>query len=222
MENFVNFLYRAPNTAIIQGYGLTETSPCVLLNMPGNTKYASVGHPASATRCKIVAINDSTGFGLPAGQSGELWVKGPQNMLGYLNNQKATDEMLVDGWIRTGDIAHYDEEGFFYITDRLKELIKVKGYQVAPAELEEIIRSHPDILDAAIVGVAHEKNGEAPRAFVIKRPESQVTEQDIKAFVSERVAEYKCLEGGVQFLNEIPKNATGKIMRRQIKLKYCQ
>lgn len=193
-----------------------------MFNMPGNTKYASVGHPASATRCKIVAINDSTGFGLPANQSGELWVKGPQNMLGYLNNEKATDEMLIDGWIRTGDIAHYDEDGFFYITDRLKELIKVKGYQVAPAELEEILRSHPDILDAAIVGVKHDKNGEAPRAFVIKQPDSQITESDIKSFVSEKVVEYKQLEGGVQFLETIPKNATGKIMRREIKLKYCQ
>lgn len=109
--------------------------------MPGNTKYASVGVPASATRCKIVAINDTTGVGLQANQTGELWVKGPQNMIGYLNNKKATDEMVVDGWIRTGDIAYYDNDGFFFITDRLKELIKVKGFQVAPAELEEILRS---------------------------------------------------------------------------------
>lgn len=213
---------RAPNVGIIQGYGLTETSPAALLNMPGNTKYASVGVPASATRAKIVAINDTDAVGLPANQTGELWVKGPQNMLGYLNNKKATDEMLIDGWIRTGDIAYYDEDGFFYITDRLKELIKVKGFQVAPAELEEILRSHPDITDAAVVGVAHEKNGEAPRAFVIKRPESQVTAEDVQDFVSKKVADYKKLEGGVQFIDEIPKNATGKILRREIKLKYCR
>lgn len=193
-----------------------------MMNMPGNTKYASVGVPASATRCKIVALNDSTAVGLPANQSGELWVKGPQNMLGYLNNQTATDEMLIDGWIRTGDISYYDEDGFFFITDRLKELIKVKGFQVAPAELEEILRSHPDVSDAAVVGIPHEKNGEAPRAFVVKRPESQVTADDIKGFVSEKVSEYKQLEGGVKFLDAIPKNATGKIMRREIKLKYCQ
>lgn len=216
------FVNRAPNASIIQGYGLTETSPVAMLNMPGNTKFASVGVPASATRCKIVALNDSTGVGLPANQSGELWVKGPQNMLGYLNNQTATDEMLIDGWIRTGDISYYDEDGFFFITDRLKELIKVKGFQVAPAELEEILRSHPDLSDAAVVGIPHEKNGEAPRAFVVKRAESQVTEEDIKGFVSEKVSEYKQLEGGVTFLDAIPKNATGKIMRREIKLKYCQ
>ena len=177
---------------------------------------------ASATRCKIVAINDSTGVGLPANQTGELWVKGPQNMIGYLNNEKATEEMLIDGWIRTGDIAYYDDDGFFYITDRLKELIKVKGYQVAPAELEEILRSHPDITDAAVVGVSHAKLGEAPRAFVIKRADSNVSEKDIHEFMSQKVADYKQLEGGIQFLESIPKNSTGKIMRREIKLKYCQ
>lgn len=193
-----------------------------LIKITGNTKYASVGVPASATRAKIVAINDTTGVGLQANQTGELWVKGPQNMIGYLNNQKATDEILVDGWIRTGDIAHYDDDGFFYITDRLKELIKVKGFQVAPAELEEILRSHPDITDAAVVGVSHTKTGEAPRAFVIKRPESQITEQDIHKFMSVKVADYKQLGGGIQFLESIPKNSTGKIMRREIKLKYCQ
>lgn len=143
-------------------------------------------------------------------------------MIGYLNNKKATDEMLVDGWIRTGDIAYYDDDGYFYITDRLKELIKVKGFQVAPAELEEILRSHPAISDAAVVGVSHPKYGEAPRAFVIKRPEFDVTEEDIKKFVADKVADYKQLEGGVQFLESIPKNQTGKILRREIKLKYCQ
>lgn len=112
--------------SIIQGYGLTETSPAVLFNMPGNSKYASVGFPASATRVKVVAVNDSKAVGLAANESGEIWVKGPQNMIGYFNNPKATEEMLIDGWIRTGDIGHYDEDGFFYITDRLKELIKGK------------------------------------------------------------------------------------------------
>lgn len=196
-------------------------SPVALMNMPGNTKYASVGLPASATRCKIVAVDDVKGVGLPANQSGEIWVKGPQNMLGYYNNQEATDEILLDGWIRTGDIGHYDDEGFFYVTDRLKELIKVKGFQVAPAELEEILRSHPDISDAAVVGIPHDRNGEAPRAFLVKQPDSQVNEDEIKKFVAKHVVEYKHLVGGVQFLDAIPKNTTGKILRREIKEKYC-
>lgn len=193
-----------------------------MANVPGNTKYASIGSPASATRAKIVRINDDSGVGLGANETGELWVKGPQNMLGYLNNQKATDETLIDGWIRTGDIAYYDEDGFFYITDRLKELIKVKGFQVAPAELEEILRSHPDVSDAAVVGIPHPKTAEAPRAFVVKQTGSQIMEEDIQKFVADKVVEYKQLTGGVHFIDAIPKNATGKIMRREIKLKYCQ
>lgn len=192
------------------------------MNAPGNTKYASVGAPAAATRAKIVKIDDNTGFGLGPNESGELWVKGPQNMIGYLDNPDATNEMLIEGWIRTGDIAYYDEDGFFYITDRLKELIKVKGFQVAPAELEELLRSHPDVIDAAVVGIPHDRNGEAPKAFVVKRKESQIDEEDIKRFVADKVVEYKQLTGGVNFLDAIPKNTTGKILRREIKLKYCQ
>lgn len=192
------------------------------MNVPGNSKYASVGAPASATRAKIVKIDDNTGFGLGPNESGELWIKGPQNMIGYLDNPEATDEMLIEGWIRTGDIAYYDEDGFFYITDRLKELIKVKGFQVAPAELEEILRSHPDITDAAVVGIPHQRNGEAPKAFVVKRKESEIGEDEIKRFVADKVVEYKQLTGGVHFLDAIPKNTTGKILRRDIKLKYCQ
>lgn len=206
---------------LIQGYGLTETSPLCLLNIPGSKRIGSVGVPAAATQAKIVELNDGTGKGLPANESGELWIRGPQNMMGYLNNEEATREMLVDGWIKTGDIAHYDEDGFFTITDRLKELIKVKGFQVPPAELEEIIRSHPQVEDAAVVGVPHAQNGEAPRAFVVKRPDSKVTEADVADFVAEKVVKYKQLTGGVHFIDVIPKNATGKILRREIKLKYC-
>lgn len=206
---------------LIQGYGLTETSPLCLMNIPGSNHIGSVGVPAAATQAKIVALNDETGIGLPANETGELWIRGPQNMMGYLNNEEATKEMLVDGWIKTGDIAYYDENGFFTITDRLKELIKVKGFQVPPAELEEILRSHPDVADAAVVGISHVQNGEAPRAFVVKKENSNVSEKDIENFVAEKVVKYKQLTGGVQFLDAIPKNATGKIMRREIKLKYC-
>lgn len=206
---------------LLQGYGLTETSPLCLMNIPGSKYIGSVGVPAAATQAKIVAINDTTDIGLPANETGELWIRGPQNMMGYLNNEEATKEMLVDGWIKTGDIAYYDENGFFTITDRLKELIKVKGFQVPPAELEEILRSHPDVADAAVVGIPHPQNGEAPKAFVVKKENSNVTEEDIQDFVAGKVVKYKTLTGGVQFLDAIPKNATGKILRREIKLKYC-
>lgn len=207
---------------MVQGYGLTETSPCCLVNFPSSKCVASIGVPTSITQAKIVAINDPTAKGLPANECGELLVRGPQNMLGYFQNQKATDEMLVDGWIRTGDLGYYDDNGFFYITDRMKELIKVKGFQVPPAEIEEILRNHPEITDAAVIGVPHETNGEAPRAYVVRRDNSKVNEKDIETFVAEKVAKYKNLVGGVQFVDSIPKSLTGKILRREIKTEYMK
>lgn len=142
-------------------------------------------------------------------------------MMGYLNNKEATDETVVDGWLRTGDLAYYDEEGAFFITDRLKELIKVKGFQVPPAELEEILRSHPKVQDAAVVGTMHPMHGEVPKAFIVKQAGQDVSEKELQEFVAGKAATYKHLHGGVQFLDVIPKNASGKILRREIKLKYC-
>lgn len=208
----------------MQGYGLTETSPVVLMNIKRTPKPSSVGGPTPNTEAKIVHLDDATYKGLPANQSGEILVRGPQAMLGYFKNTAATEEMVVcNGWVRTGDIGYYDEQGFFFITDRLKELIKVKGFQVPPAELEAILRDHPMVMDAAVVGAPHPISGEVPRAFVVLRDGvADVTENDLKEFVAEKVAPFKRLEGGVRFLTSIPKNATGKIMRRQIKEEHCK
>lgn len=141
-------------------------------------------------------------------------------MKGYLHNEKATKETITpDGWLRTGDIGHYDEKEMFYITDRLKELIKVKGFQVPPAELEEILRSHPDIADAAVIGIPDERSGEIPRAYVVSK-NSKISEKDVKEYVAKKVAKYKRLEGGVEFITAIPKNNTGKVLRRELKKKY--
>ena len=143
-------------------------------------------------------------------------------MKGYLNNEEATKEMMIEnGWVRTGDIAYYDDSCQFFITERMKELIKVKGFQVPPAELEEVLREHPMVLDAAVVGIPHRVNGEVPRAFVVVKKKDGVTEEQLKDFVASKVAEYKRLDGGVQFLEAIPKNASGKILRREIREKYC-
>lgn len=207
--------------SFLQGYGLTETSPLVALNLPGNKNAASIGCPASNTQIKVISLEDKQFKGLGPNQKGEICVRGPQSMLGYFKNPKATEEMVVDGWIRTGDLGHYDEEGFFYITDRLKELIKVKGFQVPPAELEELLRSHPHVQDAAVVGTSHESYGEVPRGFIVKRQGVDVSEKEIQEFVAEKVATYKQLRGGVLFLESIPKNASGKILRRDLKQKYC-
>lgn len=217
------FTARAPGVEFLQGYGLTESSPVVLMGARGSKKYEAVGHPTPTTQAKIVALDDPKNVALGPDQVGELLVRGPQIMKGYLNNKKATDEMIVEGgWLRTGDIGFYDaDEGQFQITERLKELIKVKGFQVPPAELEAIIRAHPKVLDAAVVGTDHPTSGEVPRAFVVAKTGTEVSEAEIKEFVANKVAAYKRLEGGVTFLETIPKNASGKILRRELKKTYC-
>lgn len=184
----------------------------------GLDNYGTIGWPVSNVDGKIVAIDDPNGIGLDAHQTGELWFRGPNVMLGYFQNAAATDETITkDGWLRTGDIGYYDDSGLFYISDRMKELIKVNAFQVAPAELEAIIRDHPDILDAVVVGVPHAKTGEVPRAFVVRKPDSKITAEQIQEFVAKQVIKYKQLTGGVYFVDNIPKTLTGKILRREAK-----
>jgi 4-coumarate--CoA ligase len=138
-------------------------------------------------------------------------------MVGYLDEPDKTAECLdADGWLRTGDIAYADEDGYFFIVDRLKELIKVKGFQVAPAELEALVCSHPDIADCAVIPFPDERAGELPRAYVVKKGGVDVSEEDVQKFVEERAAPYKALKGGVIFVDAIPKTASGKILRRVV------
>lgn len=152
---------------------------------------------------------------------GELWVRGPNVMKGYWNNPKATAETLTpDGWLKTGDISYVDEEGRFFIVDRKKELIKVKGNQVAPAELEALLLEHPAIADAAVIGMPTPDGDEKPRAFVVRQAGTdaqKLTADDVKQFVESKVVRYKRLAGGVEFLDTIPKNPSGKILRRQLR-----
>lgn len=206
----------------IQGYGLTETSPAVFIAPKGGSNHATIGYPISNTEAKVVALDDATLTGLDVGQEGELLVRGPQIMSGYLNDKEATDAAIVEGgWLRTGDLASYDSDGLFYIKDRLKELIKVNGYQVAPAELEAILRTHPSVDDAAVIAKPHETLGETPHAFVVTKPGSDaVTERELQEFVEDRVVDYKQLAGGVEFIDSVPKSATGKIMRRELQKIY--
>lgn len=142
-------------------------------------------------------------------------------MKGYWHNPKATSETLTsDGWLKTGDIAYVDDTGNFFIVDRKKELIKVKGNQVAPAELEALLLEHPAVQDVAVIGMPTEDGDEAPKAFVMKQPGAKVTEEELKKFVEGKVTRYKRLAGGVQWVDEIPKNPSGKILRRQLRDKY--
>lgn len=149
---------------------------------------------------------------------GELWVRAPNVMKGYWNKPEATKETLTpDGWLKTGDIAYVDEQGKFYIVDRKKELIKVKGNQVAPAELEALLLEHPAIADAAVIGVPTPHGDESPRAYVVLQPDekSKATKpEEIVAFVAKNAARHKWLTGGVKHVDTIPKNPSGKIMRR--------
>jgi acyl-CoA synthetase (AMP-forming)/AMP-acid ligase II len=200
---------------VVQGYGLTETSPvthCGLFT-PGKYVADSIGPCIPNTESKV--IDHGTGEELSHGGVGEIWIRGPQVMKGYLNRTDATAETIDnEGWLRTGDIGFADENGNFYIVDRLKELIKYKGYQVPPAELEEILVAHPCIADAAVVGSPDEEAGELPKAFVVAT--DSVLEEEIKAFVSERVAPHKKIRL-VEFVDEIPRAPSGKILRRLLR-----
>ena len=200
---------------IVQGYGLTEASPVTHANPvgPGKPKPGTVGQLLPNTECRIV---DAAGGGdLESGEDGELWIRGPQVMRGYLNNPEATAAMLdEDGWLHTGDIGHADQDGYFTIVDRLKELIKYKGFQVAPAELEAVLCSHPAVADAAVVPMADDECGEVPKAFVVLRGEASPA--DLIAYVAERVAPYKKIRV-VELIDAIPKSPSGKILRRVLR-----
>lgn len=197
---------------VSQGYGMTEASPTTHfrsnVRLPG--KAASVGVCIPNTETKVVDI--ATGALVGPKQEGEIWVRGPQVMMGYLNNPTASANTVDrDGWLHTGDIGYYDADGYFYIVDRLKELIKYKGFQVAPAELEALLLSHPAIADAAVIGKADAEAGEVPKAFIV--PRGDVTADAILAFVAERVAPYKKIRA-IEIVTQIPKSASGKILRR--------
>jgi len=198
--------------SIRQGYGMTETSPVTHSSPsnPADMRLGSVGTAAPNTECKLVDV--ASGEVLGPNQEGELWVRGPQIMKGYLNNPEATARTIdQDGWLHTGDIGYADEAGHFFIVDRLKELIKYKGFQVAPAELEGILLSHPAVADAAVIPCADEEAGEVPKAFVVLKGET--TADEIIDFVAERLAPHKKIRY-VEFIAQIPKSASGKILRR--------
>ncbi|KAJ3023145.1 UNVERIFIED_CONTAM: hypothetical protein HDU68_008753 [Siphonaria sp. JEL0065] len=206
-----------------QGFGLTETSPlCFMCPLSMSKEHpTSCGLLLASMRAKIVDVE--TGLELSVGREGELLVQGPNVMKGYHNNSKATSDTIdKNGWLRTGDIAKVDDNGLFYIVDRLKELIKCKGFQVAPAELEGLLLEHEAIADAAVIGVPDERAGEVPRAFIVLKADSNsaCTATDIEQFVSERVADHKRLRGGVAFVSAIPKSPSGKILRRVLRSQH--
>jgi len=206
---------RRVGCGFIQGYGLTEASPVTHANSdaPGKCKPGTVGELLPNTECRIV--DAAAGADLGPDEDGELLIRGPQVMQGYLNNPEATAATLdAEGWLHTGDIGHVDRDGYFTIVDRLKELIKYKGFQVPPAELEAVLRGHPAVADAAVVPLADRECGEVPKAFVVLR--GDVSAADLMAYVAERVAPYKKIRA-VEVIDAIPKSSSGKILRRILK-----
>lgn len=202
---------------IRNGYGMTELSVVIGLSDRSGDNDHAVNVIIPGAQCKV--INQETLETLGPMQTGELCVKGEHIlMLGYYGNRKATEETIdKDGWLHTGDVCYYDETGKLFVVDRLKELIKYKGYQVSPIELEILLISHPGIKDVAVVGKPDEDSGELPMAFVVKQPGSKVTAEEIVNFVKEKLSPQKWLRGGVRFIEAVPKNPTGKILRRELR-----
>lgn len=182
----------------------------------------SMGSAIPNTFLKVVNIDDTEGKHLPPHTTGELLIKGPQVMKGYYNQPEQTENSFLNGWFKSGDLVRYNEDGMLYIADRIKELIKVKGLQVPPAELEEIIRDYPGVAEAAVIGIPHKFHGEVPRAYVVVKENCKIDVDKLRTQVESKVAKHKRLEGGIVIVEEIPKNASGKIMRRKLKLKYLE
>jgi len=203
---------------VAQGYGMTELSPvshttpdpgCEPPGVAGDVPKGSVGYAIPNTECRL--IDPDTGQDAADGERGELWIRGPQVMKGYLNNEEATRATVdAEGWLHTGDVAVVDELGRYTVVDRVKELIKYKGYQVAPAELEAVLLGHPEIADAAVIGVPEKETGEElPKAFVVRAPGSELTEQAVMDYMAEKVAPHKKIRF-VEFIDTVPKSASGR------------
>lgn len=205
-----------------QGYGMSEASPVTHAGRPDrdDLSLGSIGVPVANTQVRLVDIETGADIDVPSegvSEPGEVWVRGPQVMLGYLGRDDATRETVdADGWLHTGDIGTVGALGEFYIVDRLKELIKYKGYQVAPAELEALLLTHPDIVDAAVVGAPDADGQEIPKAFVVRREGAGLDAAAVQAFVAEHVAPHKKVRA-VEFIETVPKSASGKILRKDLR-----
>jgi acyl-CoA synthetase (AMP-forming)/AMP-acid ligase II len=209
---------RFPNAKLIQGYGLTESTAIGSVTPADGKEFADHFGSAGmlAPTLEAMVVDPVTNKAMPPTKQGELWLRGPTIMKEYLNNPKATAETLdKDGWMRTGDLVYFDVDGYLYIVDRLKELIKYKANQVAPAELESLLLTHPKVEDCAVIPFPDEAAGEIPMAYIVKKPGSALTAEEVMKFVAKQVASYKKIRK-VAFIEAIPKSAAGKMERRKL------
>jgi len=220
-KELVEEFYARLKVPVKQGYGLSETSPTIH-NQPWDRWRSTVGSVGTLLPNQTAKYVNEKDEEVPVGSVGELWIKGPNIFQGYLNNPAGTANALTsDGYFKTGDVGYQDADGNFYITDRVKELIKYSGFQVPPAELEGLLLSHPKITDVAVTGVySKERQTELPRAHVVLKEgetEGKEAAEEIAMWLQERVASHKRLRGGVRFVKEVPKSASGKILRRVLR-----
>jgi long-chain acyl-CoA synthetase len=204
-------------SVICEGFGMTESSPVTHINPfgKGKTKPGSIGLPISNTECRLVDINDQQTDVAP-GESGELIIRGPQVMRGYKDKPEETQQALRDGWLHTGDIATMDEDGYFYIVDRLKDMIISGGYNVYPRDIDEVIYQHPKVLEACTIGVPHSSRGESVKVFVVLKQGQQATAEEIIGFCKDKLAKYKWPEE-IEFRETLPKSTVGKILRKDLR-----
>ncbi len=196
-----------------EGYGLTEASPVVTSSVGVSHRFGSVGRVLHGIELRLV---DESGADALEGDAGEVWVRGPNVFLGYWNDPEATAKVLTpDGWLRTGDVAVTDSDGYVYLVDRIKDLIIVSGFNVFPAEVEHVLRSHPAVAEAAVVGVAHPHTGEAVKAYVVARPGTEVDEDTLVDYCHEHLARYKC-PSKVLPVDVLPRSVAGKLLRREL------
>ena len=200
-------------STISEGYGLTETSPVVAINPPGGIQQGTVGLPMPDTDCKVI---DEDGNTLPTGEPGELCIRGPQVMKGYWQRPEATAEVLdADGWFKSGDIAIIQNDGYIKIVDRKKDMINVSGFKVFPNEVEDVLAGHPDIVEAAVIGVPDNDGSETVKAFVVTH-NSSLTIADVRDYAKTKLTPYK-VPHLVEFRSELPKTNVGKVLRRELK-----
>jgi len=197
---------------ICEGYGLTEAAPIVTSSIGDEVRFGSVGRVLDGVRVRLV--NDDGD--IPAGDVGEIWVQGPNVFAGYFRDADASDAVLTeDGWLKTGDMATVDDDGFLWLVDRAKDLVIVSGFNVFPAEVEDVLNTHPDVQEAGVIGVPHPHTGEAVKAFVVATEDSDIDEESLVEYCFDHLARYKC-PNKIMFVTDLPRNASGKLVRRQL------